>query len=104
MVRDVTLRQECVDLTDAWRTVFTCVCCVDSELRKRQCDGFGLFFFVWAKVMVNSNMNSDIYVSISDNSMLPTLWQQFGTGPFLYEHYNALVHEANIIAAWFEDN
>ena len=32
-VRDMALRWLCVDLADAWQTVFTGVCCVDSEIR-----------------------------------------------------------------------
>ena len=55
-------------------------------------------------VLVIGNMNSEVYVNILDNSMLSTLWQQFGIGPFLYEHDNAPVHKAKVITSWFEDN
>ena len=33
--------------------------------------------------------------------MLPTLWQQFGEGPFLFHHDNASVHKARSIQKWF---
>ena len=33
--------------------------------------------------------------------MLPTLWQQFGEGPFLFQHDNAPVHKAKSIQKWF---
>ena len=33
--------------------------------------------------------------------MLPTLWQQFGEGPFLFQHDNAPVHKARSIQKWF---
>ena len=49
-------------------------------------------------------MNSEVYVNILDNIMLPTLWQQFGIGSFLYHHNNAHVHKAKVIASLFQDN
>ena len=55
-------------------------------------------------VLVNGNMNTEVYVNILDNSMLPTFWQQFGIGHFLYQHDNAPVHKAKVISSWFEDN
>ena len=33
--------------------------------------------------------------------MLPTLWQQFGEGPFLVQHVNAPLHKARSIQKWF---
>ena len=33
--------------------------------------------------------------------MLPTLWQQFGEGPFLFQHDNAPVHKGKSIQKWF---
>jgi hypothetical protein len=33
--------------------------------------------------------------------VLPTLWQQFGEGPFLFEHDNATVHKARSTQKWF---
>ena len=32
--------------------------------------------------------------------MIPTLWQQFGEGPFLFQHDNAPVHKASSIHEW----
>jgi hypothetical protein len=29
------------------------------------------------------------------------LWQQFGEGPFLFQHDNAHVHKASSIQKWF---
>ena len=55
-------------------------------------------------VLVNGSMNSEVYANILENSMLPTLWQQFGIGPFLYQYDNAPVHKTKVIALWFEDN
>ena len=34
-------------------------------------------------------------------SVLPTLWQQFGEGPFLFQHDNAPVHKARSTQKWF---
>ena len=33
--------------------------------------------------------------------VLPTLWQQFGEGPFLFQHNNANKHKARPIQKWF---
>ena len=33
--------------------------------------------------------------------MLPTLWQQFEEGPFLFQHDNAPVHKERSIQKWF---
>ena len=35
--------------------------------------------------------------------MLPTLWQQFGEGPFLFQHDNAPVHKVRSIQKWFAE-
>ena len=48
-------------------------------------------------VLVNGNMSSEVYVNILD-----ILWQQLETCPFLYQHANASVHRANVIASLFE--
>ena len=49
-------------------------------------------------------LKSDVYKDILDNAALPTLWQQFGTGPFLFQHDNAPCHKARSIQEWFGDN
>lgn len=36
--------------------------------------------------------------------MLPTLWQQFGEGPFQFQHDNASCHKAGVVAELFPDN
>jgi hypothetical protein len=38
---------------------------------------------------------------IRDDSPLPTLWQQFGQGPFMFQRDNAPVHKARSIKKWF---
>ena len=39
--------------------------------------------------------------SIKLHSVLPTLWQQFGEGPFLFQHDIDPVHKARLIQKWF---
>ena len=46
-------------------------------------------------VQVKGNLNDTAY--ILDNSVVPSLWQPFSKGPFLFQHDNAPVHKARSI-------
>ena len=77
--------------------------CVESTVKFSGASVMVYDCFSWFKlgplVLVNGNMNSEVYVNILDNSMLSTQWQQFGICPFLYQHDNDFVHNAEVNAS-----
>lgn len=44
------------------------------------------------------------HLNILDNSILSTLWQQFGEGPFLFQQNGvSCAHKVRAVQSWFAD-
>ena len=54
-------------------------------------------------VPVNGALKASSYQDILENFMLPTLWEQFGDGPFLFQHGCTPVHKARSIKTWMSE-
>jgi hypothetical protein len=50
---------------------------------------------------VKLNLNAKAHNDILNDSVLLTLWHQFGDGPFLFPHDNIPVHKVRSIQKWF---
>ena len=88
-------------MVDARRTLLATMHCANFKVWLRRNNGLGLFFMVRARPISSSEGKSTAYNDILDGSVLLNLWQQFGEGPFPFQHDNAPVHKARSIQKWF---
>ncbi|GFW74828.1 transposable element Tcb1 transposase [Trichonephila clavipes] len=64
--------------------------------------GYFSCFGLGPLVPVIGNMKSEMYVDILDNAALPTLWQYFGEGSFLFQQDNCFNHTSRLAQTWFD--
>ena len=91
-----SLRSPCTIPSIGWRSVTLAASVLWSSgnaFSRVMNNGLGLFFMIrlGPLVPVKGNLNGTAYNDILDDSVLPTLWQQFGEGLFLFQHDNAPV-------------
>ncbi|MBJ3377418.1 transposase, partial [Salmonella enterica subsp. enterica serovar Typhimurium] len=65
--------------------------------------GWFSWFGLGPLVPVVGNINSAMHVDIQDNDALPTLWQYFWEGPFLFQQVNCSIHTSRLVQPWFDE-
>ena len=103
MLHHLAVRGTDLGLADARKTLPARMHSATCKVWWRRNNGLGLFFMVvlGPLVPVKGNLNATAYNYILDDSVLPTLWQQFVEGPFLFQHDNAPVHKVRSKQKWF---
>ncbi|XP_041640964.1 growth hormone-regulated TBC protein 1-A isoform X2 [Cheilinus undulatus] len=73
--------------------------CLVPTVKFRRDNNMRLFFRVWAWPLISRERQTYAlaYQDFLDNAMLPTLWQQFEEGPFLFQHDCNPVHKARTV-------
>ncbi|KAI4875415.1 hypothetical protein NFI96_009897 [Prochilodus magdalenae] len=73
--------------------------------------GGGIMVWGWCSgvrlrplVPVRGTLNASADQETLDHSILPTLWGQFGDGPFLFQHDRTPVHRASSIKTWMSES
>lgn len=57
--------------------------------------------YQWRPIVLHALYGQMYMDTLGDNTVLPSLWQQFWGGLFLFQHDNSPVHKARSIKKWF---
>ena len=55
-------------------------------------------------VPIHGKINSNVYCTILDDNVLPTLWQFYGLDPCYFQDDNASCHVSTLTKAWYGAN
>ena len=100
MLHHLVVQQRNLGLADVRRTLPVPMHSANCKVWWRRNNGVWLFFTVQARPL-SSTKREILTLQHTIHCVLPTLWQQFGEVPFLFQHDKAPMNKARSIQKWF---